>query len=140
MKSAVWRVAAARASFAVAGEVGELDDLVALVVMPEDHEAIAERPLGSGDPGVHFVVGQAEITIRERLALADALLLDLVQEMDIHSQSRGFAPRTPLHALSRAASPVRSDRVARSLPLGRYRTTHGLQSRATTPPHPCPDR
>ena len=29
--------------------------------------------------------------------------------------SRGFAPRTPLHALSLAASPARSDRVARSL-------------------------
>src|SRR6185436_13567223 len=28
---------------------------------------------------------------------------------------RGFAPRTPLHALSRAASPARSDRVAHSL-------------------------
>ena len=28
---------------------------------------------------------------------------------------RGFAPRTPLHALSLAASPARSDRVARSL-------------------------
>src|SRR5262245_39748704 len=27
---------------------------------------------------------------------------------------RGFAPRTPLHALSLAASPARSDRVARS--------------------------
>jgi hypothetical protein len=30
-------------------------------------------------------------------------------------QSRGFAPRTPLHALSRAASPARSVRVAHSL-------------------------
>src|SRR6266567_1412517 len=29
-------------------------------------------------------------------------------------QSRGFAPRTPLHALSLAASPARSDRVAHS--------------------------
>ena len=32
---------------------------------------------------------------------------------------RGFAPRTPRHALSLAASPARSDRVARSLPLVR---------------------
>ena len=32
---------------------------------------------------------------------------------------RGFAPRTPLHALSRAASPARSVRVAHSLPLVR---------------------
>src|SRR6266542_2935711 len=30
------------------------------------------------------------------------------------SYSRGFAPRTPLHALSRAASSARSGRVARS--------------------------
>ena len=34
-------------------------------------------------------------------------------------QPRGFAPRTPLHALSRAASPARSDRVARSPQLAR---------------------
>src|SRR5438270_7474834 len=33
--------------------------------------------------------------------------------------SRGFAPRTPLHALSLAASPARSDRVAHSLSLVR---------------------
>ncbi len=31
-----------------------------------------------------------------------------------HHLSRGFAPRTPLHALSRAAAPARSVRVARS--------------------------
>src|SRR5436190_7860005 len=33
--------------------------------------------------------------------------------------SRGFAPRTPLHALSLAAAPARSDRVARSPLLAR---------------------
>ena len=32
---------------------------------------------------------------------------------------RGFAPRTPQHALSRAAAPARSVRVAHSLPLAR---------------------
>src|SRR5207245_9257249 len=32
-----------------------------------------------------------------------------------HSYPRGFAPRTPLHALSRAAAPPRSVRVAHSL-------------------------
>ena len=32
---------------------------------------------------------------------------------------RGFAPRTPLHALSRAASPARSARAARSLSFAR---------------------
>src|SRR5262245_14586380 len=35
------------------------------------------------------------------------------------SDPRGFAPRTPPHALSRAASPARSVRVAHSLPLVR---------------------
>ncbi len=38
-----------------------------------------------------------------------------------HRDPRGFAPRTPLHALSRAASPARSVRVAHSLPLVRGR-------------------
>ena len=37
--------------------------------------------------------------------------------------SRGFAPRTPLHALSRAASPARSVRVARFAALARTETT-----------------
>src|SRR6187549_1653707 len=34
---------------------------------------------------------------------------------NVLSHPRGVAPRTPLHALSRAASPARSVRVARSL-------------------------
>ena len=40
----------------VADEVGELDDLVALVVMAEDDDARAERLLGCGNPRVHLVV------------------------------------------------------------------------------------
>ena len=36
-----------------------------------------------------------------------------------HHYPRGFAPRTPRHALSLAAAPARADRVARSLPLAR---------------------
>src|SRR4051794_22535183 len=43
---------------------------------------------------------------------------------------RGFAPRTPLHALSRAASPARSVRVARSLPLTRSRPSTRLDAPA----------
>src|SRR5262249_36395447 len=39
---------------------------------------------------------------------------------------RGFAPRTPLHALSLAASPARSDRVARSRALARVPTRSSL--------------
>ena len=68
----------------IAGEVGELDDLVALIVMTEDDQAIAERLLGRRDAGVHLVVREAQEVLRERLALADALLLDLVEEFDVH--------------------------------------------------------
>ena len=42
----------------VAGVVGELDDLVALVVVAEDDEAVAERGLGGGDADVHLGVGR----------------------------------------------------------------------------------
>ena len=68
----------------IAGEVGELDDLVALIVMTEDDQAIAERLLGRRDTGVHLVVRESQEVFRERLALADALLLDLVEEFDVH--------------------------------------------------------
>jgi hypothetical protein len=34
----------------VAGVVGKLDDLVALVVMPQDNEALAECGFGGRDP------------------------------------------------------------------------------------------
>ena len=69
----------------IAGEVGELDHLVALIVMAEDDQPLAERVLGRGNARVHLVVREAEIVLRERLALADALLLDLVEEFDVHS-------------------------------------------------------
>ena len=68
----------------VADEVGELDHLVALVVVAEDDEAVAERLLRGGDPRVHLVVGQTQVALGQRLALADALLLDLVEELDVH--------------------------------------------------------
>ena len=47
----------------------------------------------------------------ERLHDHDRMPASLVE----HHHPRGFAPRTPLRALSRAASPARSVRVARSL-------------------------
>ena len=59
----------------VAGVVGELDHLVALIVMAEDDQPAAERRLGGGDADVHLLVGQAEIPLRQRLALGDVLLL-----------------------------------------------------------------
>src|SRR5215831_17321478 len=37
-----------------------------------------------------------------------------IRGRSVQSYPRGFAPRTPLHALSLAASPARSVRVARS--------------------------
>ena len=35
--------------------ISELDDLISLVVVPEDDNARAERFLGSGDPAVYFL-------------------------------------------------------------------------------------
>src|SRR5262249_18713208 len=49
-------------------------------------------------------------------------------------QPRGFAPRTPLHALSRAASPARSVRVAHSLRSFALRGRPGLSDPASTTP------
>ena len=63
----------------VPGEIGELDDLVALIVMAQDDDPVTERPLCSGDPLVHFVVGKTQVFLGERLALSDALFLDLGQ-------------------------------------------------------------
>ena len=68
----------------VADEVGELDDFVALVVMAEDDERVAERRLGGRDAHVHFVVRQAAGTRsgsgwRSR----EARLLVIGEELDI---------------------------------------------------------
>ena len=77
----------------VAGVIGEADDLVALVVVPENHEAIAERGAGSGDARLHLVVRQPEVAFRQRLPLAQARLLDLVQ--DRQPGARGHARDSP---------------------------------------------
>ena len=50
----------------------------------------AERGFGGRDPRVHLVVREAQVFLRERLALPDALLLDLVQEFDVHHLSPGL--------------------------------------------------
>ena len=82
MNSALPRLAAACGELQrIADVVGELDHLVALIVMAEDHEPLAERRLRGGDPRVHLVVRQAQVALGERLALADALLLDLVRSL-----------------------------------------------------------
>ena len=59
----------------VAGVVGELDHLVALVVMPEDDQPAAERALRGGDAAVHLLVGQADVPLGQRLTLGDVRLL-----------------------------------------------------------------
>ena len=48
------------------------------------HQSFAERPLRRRNARVHLVVREAKIVLRNRLPLADALLLDLVEEFDIH--------------------------------------------------------
>ena len=68
----------------VACEVGELDDLVALIVMAEDYQSLAERLLGRRNARVHLVVREAQVVLGERLTLADALLLDAREEVDVH--------------------------------------------------------
>ena len=64
----------------VAGIVGELDHLVALVVMAEDHQPIAERRARGRDASVHLGVRQAEILLGQRLALGDVFLLEFGQQ------------------------------------------------------------
>ena len=84
MKSALSRVAAARESFErVADVVGELDHFVALVVVAENDNALAEGGLGGSDPGIELVVRQTEKPLRQRLPLADALLLEVREDFDI---------------------------------------------------------
>ena len=59
-----WRGGVLRELERVAGVVGELDDFVALVVVAEDDQAVAERGLGGGDPDVHLRVRQAQVRTR----------------------------------------------------------------------------
>ena len=69
----------------IPGVIGELDDLVPLVVVAQDHHPLTERALGGRDARVHLIVGEAEILLGERLPLADALLLDLGEQLDVHN-------------------------------------------------------
>ena len=66
----------------VADVVGELDHLVALVVVAEDDEALAEGRPRRRDAAVHLLDRQAEVALRERLPLADVLVLELRQDVD----------------------------------------------------------
>ncbi len=120
----------------IAGEVGELDDLVALIVMPEDDEPLAERLLRRGDAGVHLVVREAEVVLRERLALADALLLDLSEEFYVHGSvvsrqssvvSRSRQSQSSVPVGSRSRSSVASlSRAWRTIDYGRWTATSSI--------------
>jgi hypothetical protein len=59
----------------VAGVVGELDHFVALIVVTEDDQTAAERPLRGEDAPVHFLVRQREVAFRQRLPLAEVFFL-----------------------------------------------------------------
>ena len=58
----------------VAGVVGELDHFVALIVMAENDESLAERRARRGNAQLHLVVGQPEIGFGQRLPFVEALL------------------------------------------------------------------
>ena len=45
----------------IAAIVGELDDLVALVMVAQDHQARAERRLGARDALVEFLLGKLDV-------------------------------------------------------------------------------
>jgi hypothetical protein len=48
----------------VAGVVGEFDDLVALIVMSEDDEPVAERGARCGDADLHIFIRQPQVGVR----------------------------------------------------------------------------
>src|SRR5262249_12278168 len=68
----------------VADVVGELDDLVSLIVMSENDEPTTERRAGRGNPMVHLLVGQTDIARGERLPLADVFFLVFRQDVEVH--------------------------------------------------------
>ena len=67
----------AREAERIADVIGELDDLVALIVMTKDDETAPEGRLCGCDAAIELVVGQTEIALGERLALRDMRFLEL---------------------------------------------------------------
>ena len=63
----------------VAGVVREADHLVALVVVAEDDEALAQRTPRRRDARRHFLVRQPQVTFGKGLPFPDACLLHLVE-------------------------------------------------------------
>src|SRR5262245_8414792 len=64
----------------IAGVVGELDHLVALIVVTQDHELAAERRARFGNAPHHLLVRESQILFRQRLALGEMFLLVLSQQ------------------------------------------------------------
>jgi hypothetical protein len=52
--------------------------------MAEDDEALAERGAGGGEPHLELRIRQAEVRLRERLALVEAGLFVVSQQRDVH--------------------------------------------------------
>ena len=59
----------------IADVVGEANDLVALIVMTEDHQPRSERGFGRGDAAIHLLVAKADVPLRQRLPLGQVALL-----------------------------------------------------------------
>ncbi len=80
--------------------VGELDDLVALVVMAEDDDAVVASARGGGDADVQLLVGQAQVRVGQRLALAKLRLLEIGQQLDVHRLDRPHAELVKYFSIS----------------------------------------
>src|SRR5260221_8168119 len=72
-------------------------------------------PRGASPLGLPYTRSRAPLRRRPPIAWLTRSARSHPDLPAIHYSPRGFAPRTPLHALSRAASPAPSDRVAHSL-------------------------
>ncbi len=68
----------------VAGVVGELDHLVALIVVAQDDEPSAERRTGRSDARIHLLVRQPDVLLGQRLTFGDVRLLVGGQERNLH--------------------------------------------------------
>ena len=92
-------------------------------MVAEDDEAATEGGLGRGDAVVQLFERQADVTVGQRLALANVLALVAREHVDVHASSfgRGAAgERRPLrgalashamrHELSSVARATRADR------------------------------
>ena len=96
----------------VAGVVGELHHLVALVVVTENDDAAAELRPGGGDARVHLLIRQTEVLLGQRLALADVILFVFGQDVKLHfvSEPRSFVKlfAKPITSITGSGSGLRA--------------------------------